>query len=176
MSFKKSIQISPTYAAYANLGNLYMDERRYAEAAAATQKALQLNGSDYRVWINLLLQQRLLKAVESARTTRDKALRDFIRQHPQDGTAQSWLAVIESEDKLRKESLQAIASALAISPKDPLVLVNVAEAFQNLEDRSKALLYAHESLKNGSGMGDLQTRPALESILTDPSFHESGKN
>ncbi len=178
-SFKQSLQISPTYAAYANLGNLYMDERRYAEAADATQRALQLNGRDYRVWINLLLQQRLLKDNVAARKTREKAqslLQDFIQQHPQDGTAQSWLAVTESEDKLRRESLQAIASALAVSPKDPLVLANVAEAFQNLEDRSKALSYAHESIKNGFGMSDLHTRPALEPILTDPSFHESGKN
>ncbi len=178
-SYKKSLQISPTYAAYANLGNLYMDERRYADAADATHKALQLNGRDYRVWINLLLQQRLLKDTEGARRTKEKAqslLRDFIEQHPQDGTAQSWLAVLESEDKLRRESLQAIASALAVSPKDPLVLANVAEAFQNLEDRSKALSYAHESIKNGFEMSDLHTRPALEPILTDSSFHESGKN
>ena len=178
-SYKKSIQISPTYAAYANLGNLYMDEKRYAEAAEATEKALQLNGSDYRVWINLLLEQRLLKDVESGRRTRAKALsllQDFIQQHPQDATAQSWLAVLESEDKVRKESLEAIAAALAISPKDPLILANVAEAFQNLSDRGKALSYAHESLRNGFGISDLQSRPALEPVLADPSFRASGKN
>jgi eukaryotic-like serine/threonine-protein kinase len=178
-SYKKSIQISSTYAAYANLGNLYMDEKRYAEAAEATEKALQLNGSDYRVWINLLLEQRLLKDVESGRRTRAKALsllQDFIQQHPQDATAQSWLAVLESEDKVRKESLEAIAAALAISPKDPLILANVAEAFQNLGDRSKALSYAHESLRNGFAISDLQSRPALEPVLADPSFRASGKN
>ena len=179
LSFKKSIQISPTYAAYANLGNLYMDARRYTEAAEATQKALELNGGDYRVWINLMLDQRLLKDIDSARNTRTKALallRDFVRQHPQDGTGQSWLAVLQSEDKLRKESLQCVEVALAISPKDPLVLANVAEAFQNLNERSKAVSYAQQSLKNGFAMSDLETRPALEPVLSDPSFHQGGRN
>jgi eukaryotic-like serine/threonine-protein kinase len=178
-AYKKSLQISPTYAAYANLGNLYMDERRFAEAAENTHKALQLNGSDYRVWINLLLQQRLLKDEGGIRTTKEKALsllQEFIRQHPEDATAYSWLAVLRSEDKLRKESLQAIESALAILPKDPLVLANVAEAFQNLNDHGRALSNAHESLRNGFGVADLETRPALQPVLTDPSFHASGRN
>ncbi|HXT24227.1 MAG TPA: protein kinase [Candidatus Eisenbacteria bacterium] len=177
-SFNKSIEISPTYAAYANLGNLYMDQRRYSEAAEATRRALELNASDYRVWINLLLDQRLLKDIESARNTRTKALsllKEFLQQHPQDGTGQSWLAVLLSEDALRKESLRSIAVALAISPKDPLVLANVAEAFQNLNDRSQAIVYAQQSLRNGFAMSDLETRPALGPVLSDPSFHPSGK-
>src|SRR5262249_55754598 len=60
-AFRKSIQIAPSYAAYANLGNLYMDEKRYSDSVEATRRALQLNDSDYRVWINLLLAQRLAK-------------------------------------------------------------------------------------------------------------------
>jgi hypothetical protein len=56
------------------------------------------------------------------------------------------------------------------------VLENVAEAYDNLKEHSLAIRYAHESVQNGFSMVDLQTRPALQSALADPSFHNSGKN
>ena len=177
-AFKKSLTLSPTYAAYANLGNLYMGERRYAEAVDMTKRALKLNDGDYRVWINLLLNERWLKDEANASQTREKAqslLEAFLSEHPQDATAQSWLAVLQSEAHLRKKSLEHLEAALAISPNDPLVLANVAETYENLGDRARALDYASASLKSGFMMSDLQSRPGLEQVLSDKSFHASGK-
>ncbi|HSC46396.1 MAG TPA: protein kinase [Candidatus Acidoferrum sp.] len=178
-AFKKSLELSPTYAAYANLGNLYMGESRYQEAADATRKALELNGSDYRVWVNLLLDQRLLHDFSSVENTKKKILSllvDYIARYPQDGTAQSWLAVFRSEEKQRSEAQQAGEVALANAPNDPLVLANLAEAAENLSERSKAVRYAQESIRNGFTVTDLQSRPALQPVLSDPTFHASGKN
>jgi eukaryotic-like serine/threonine-protein kinase len=177
-AFKKSLTLSPTYAAYANLGNLYMGERRYAEAVDMTKRALKLNDGDYRVWINLLLNERWLKDEANASQTREKAqslLEAFLSEHPQDATAQSWLAVLQSEAHLRKKSQEHLEAALAISPNDPLVLANVAETYENLGDRARALDYASASLKSGFMMSDLQSRPGLEQVLSDKSFHASGK-
>ncbi|HEX9233057.1 MAG TPA: protein kinase [Candidatus Acidoferrum sp.] len=177
-AFKKSLTLSPTYAAYANLGNLYMGERRYAEAVDMTKRALKLNDGDYRVWINLLLNERWLKDEANASQTREKAqslLEAFLSEHPQDATAQSWLAVLQSEAHLRKKSQEHLEAALAISPNDPLVLANVAETYENLGDRARALDYASASLKSGFMMSDLQGRPGLEQVLSDKSFHASGK-
>jgi serine/threonine protein kinase/tetratricopeptide (TPR) repeat protein len=177
-AFKKSLTLSPTYAAYANLGNLYMGERRYAEAVDMTKRALKLNDGDYRVWMNLLLNERWLKDEANASQTREKAqslLEAFLSEHPQDATAQSWLAVLQSEAHLRKKSQEHLEAALAISPNDPLVLANVAETYENLGDRARALDYASASLKSGFMMSDLQSRPGLEQVLSDKSFHASGK-
>ncbi len=177
-AFKKSLTLSPTYAAYANLGNLYMGERRYAEAVDMTKRALKLNDGDYRVWINLLLNERWLKDEANASQTREKAqslLEAFLSEHPQDATAQSWLAVLQSEAHLRKKSQEHLEAALAISPNDPLVLANVAETYENLGDRARALDYASASLKSGFMMSDLQGRPGLEQVLSDKSFHASGR-
>ena len=49
----KSISIDPTYPAYGNLGYLFLEQRRYAESAEMTKKALQLNDKDFLVWENL---------------------------------------------------------------------------------------------------------------------------
>jgi eukaryotic-like serine/threonine-protein kinase len=176
-AFMKSIQLAPTYAAYANLGNLYMGEQRYGDAAKATRKALDLNDKDYRVWVNLLLDERSLKDETQSKLAREKALSlltPYIVGHQQDAIAQSWLGMFLAEDGDREKAVARFDTALALFPKDPLVLCNAAEAYQDLGDRTLALKYAHETLKYGFGMGDLQSRPGLQSLLTDASFRSGG--
>ena len=51
-ALKKSIELAPSYGAYANLGNLLLIQNRFAESAAVTEKALQLNDKDYIVWMS----------------------------------------------------------------------------------------------------------------------------
>ena len=53
--FERSIEIKPNYGAYSNLGILYYQERRYADAARMYEKALDLGDYDYLVWGNLAL-------------------------------------------------------------------------------------------------------------------------
>src|SRR2546430_17681754 len=66
-ALQKSIQLAPNYQAYANLGWLYLDQKRYAQAAAATRQALELNDQDWRDWANLPLPSTRLKDGERMR-------------------------------------------------------------------------------------------------------------
>src|ERR1019366_5392511 len=52
---RKSIALGPSYQAFTNLGYLYIQQQKYAEAADAEEKALQLNDKDYPVWGNLAI-------------------------------------------------------------------------------------------------------------------------
>jgi serine/threonine-protein kinase len=54
-ALKKSIELNPTYPAYANLGLLYCNMKRYQECADMTRQALKLNDTNYIVWGNLIL-------------------------------------------------------------------------------------------------------------------------
>src|SRR5487761_1323646 len=54
-ALKKSIELNPSYPAYANLGFLLYQEHQYRTAVEATQHALSLNSTDYSVWDNLRL-------------------------------------------------------------------------------------------------------------------------
>ena len=178
-AFQKSIQIGPTYAAYANLGNFYMGLARYDEAAAATRKALELNDKDYRVWCNLMLDERNRKnevGAKEAKERAEKLLETYMSAHPQDATAISWMAMFRSEEQQKDKALQLAESALAIAPKDPLVLQNAGETYENLGDRANAVKYTEESLKNGFTMDDLKSRPGIKNVLADANFHASGKN
>jgi serine/threonine-protein kinase len=178
-AFKKSIQISPTYPAYANLGNFYMGLFRFDEAAAATRRALQLNDKDYRVWCNLMLDElnrNNASGAGDAKEHAEKLLEIYLTTHPQDALAMSWMALFRSEEKQREKALQLAESAATLAPKDALVLLNLAEVDENLGDRAGAIKMAEESLKNGSSMDDLKTRPGLKGVLTDADFHRGGGN
>ena len=177
-AFRKSIQLAPNYEAFANLGFLYITEKRYADGVQATRQALALNDKDWRVWANLLLAYQWLKDDENFRIVRVKTLgllEAYAAVNPQEAAVQSALSTFYAEDRLREKALAHVDSALALAPKDSSVLADIAETYEDLGDRKHALQYAQQSLKNGSTMDDLHRRLALQGLLADPSFRSSGK-
>ena len=177
-AFQKSIQLAPNYQAFANLGWLYMDQKRYADAATATQKALDLNDKDWRVWANLQLAYTWLKDDEKARAARSRTLsllEQYAFLNSREASVQSMLSTYYAEDKLREKAVAHANAALALAPTDPGVLADVAETFNDLGDHKRAVQYAQDSLKNGYTLNDLQQRPYLLGLLADPSFRPRGK-
>lgn len=177
-AFLKSIQLAPNYQAYANLGWLYMNQKRYVESAAATRKALELNDKDWRVWANLLVAYAWLKDEKQMRPVRARTLsllEKYASLNSEEAPVQSMLSTFYSEDKLREKAVACVNAALALAPKDPWVLADVAETYNNLGEHQLAIQYAQESLKNGYTLADLRRRPALSGLLADPSFRPGGK-
>ena len=175
-ALRKSIQLAPNYQAYANLGWLYVQQKRYDESAAATRKALALNDRDWRVWSNLQLAYTWLQDEPQMRAARAQTLsllERYVTVNPSDAPAQSMLSMLYAEDKRRDKALAHAKSALSLSPNDPSILADIAETHLDLGDRRRALQFAHMSLENGYTLSDLQQRPALIPLLADPGF--SGK-
>ena len=71
-ALEQSINLHPSYPAYSNLGSVYLAQQRYADAAAATEKALALNDRDYQVWNNLVLAYEWLKQPDKANAAREQ--------------------------------------------------------------------------------------------------------
>jgi len=175
---RKSLALEPSYPAYTNLGALYNQEQKYAEAADALEKALQLNDKDYVVWSDLAIAYELLKDKGKASQAADREtvlLEQAVRDTPRDGVAQSYLAASYAKKKLREKAIPRIQSALALSPDDSNVLERVGEAYEDLGDRAQALQYIEESLQKGYNLEDLKRIPDLQGLLSDPSFRPSGK-
>jgi len=176
--YRKSIALDPSYGAFANLGYLYLQEKKYAEAADIEQKALQLNDRDYLVWGNLAFAYEGLQDKDKAGKARDRELallEQTAQANPRDAVAQSILGLLYAKKKLREEAVSHIQSALALSPDDANVLENVGEAYEDLGDRKQALQYIEKSLQKGYSLADLKSIPDLEGLLSDPNFHASGK-
>ncbi len=174
---RKSIALEPSYGAYANLGYLYNQEQKYAEGAAATEKALQLNDKDYVVWGNLAIAYEGLKDQEKAGKAWDREtalLEKAALDTPRDGAVQSMLALNYAKKKLREKAIPRIQSALVLSPDDRIVLENVGEAYEDLGDRSLALKYIEASLQKGFALADLKNIQDLQGLIADPNFRASG--
>lgn len=175
---QKSIALGPSYPAYANLGYLYIQQQKYAEAADVVEKALQLNDKDYVTWGNLALAYAGLKNKEKAGKALDREitlLEQAARDNPRDATLQSQLGLLCAKKKLREEAISRIQSALVLSPDDPNVLANVGEAYEDLGDRVQALKYVEKSLQKGYALASLKTNPDLQGLMSDPSFRASEK-
>jgi eukaryotic-like serine/threonine-protein kinase len=177
-AFRQSIKLSPNYQAYANLGWLYMSQKRYEEAAAATRKALELNDKDWRVWSNLELAYTWLKDDEKMRAARARTLslvEEYAQVNSEEAPVQSMLSMLYAEDKRRDKALSHAKAALALAPNDPWILADIAETYDTLGDRKTAIQYAQDSLKNGYTLTDLQQRPALLGLIADPNLVPPGK-
>jgi serine/threonine-protein kinase len=174
----KSVAITPSYPAYANLGSLYYGQGRYAESAAMTEKALAINDKDFQVWYNLLqcyrwLNQPQKAADAAARTT--QLLESLVRSKPQDPEVQSALGMLYAAQKQPDKAVPHIEAALALGPKDNRVLGDAGEAYESMGNRTLALRYLQESLKAGETLDGLRSRPSLQTVLNDPSFRANGK-
>lgn len=177
-ALKKSIELSPTYPAYANLGYLYIQEQKYAEAAATVEKALNLNDKDFLVWGNLALAYQGLhqnEKVSAARNRQLALLEQAAESNPRDGQVQSYLGLVYAQKKMRDKALPRLQSALVLAPDDNVVLENVGEAYEDLGDRAHALQYIEKSLQKGYGLAALRSNPDLQSLLSDPNFRPIGK-
>jgi serine/threonine-protein kinase len=177
-ALKKSIQLAPSYPAYANLGNLYMKQQRYAEAVETTRKALALNDKDYYVWDNLLIAYQSLHDEQNVTTVRQKvlaSLEPYVASHAQDAQAAARLGTLEAAIGQREKALRYADAALTLAPKDSYVLAEAAETYDRLGDRKKALDYAHQSLQNGYTLADLEGRPGMQDLAADPTLSKDFK-
>jgi len=177
-ALKKSIELSPSYPAYANLGFLYQARRSYAEAAEACQKALQLNDKNYLVWANLAAAYEGLNQSGKAADARGRELpllEEAVKQSPRDSGSQARLALLYAQLKLRDKALSQIQTALALAPDDSDVLENVGETYEVLGDRKNALQYIEKSLQKGYSLDALKGDPYLRNLLSDPNFRPSSK-
>jgi len=160
------------------LGYLYLQERRFAESAAMTEKALQINDKDYVVWGNLRLAYTWLKQDDKAVSARERELALAVqaaKMQPLDARVQGELGLMYAKKKLSDSALPHLQSALALAPDNPDVLSDVGEAYEDLGDRKMALHYIELSLQKGYALDALKNNPELQELLVDPNFHPRGK-
>jgi Flp pilus assembly protein TadD len=172
-ALKKSIELAPTYAAYANLGFVNFLEGRYRDAAASTERALQMNDQNYMVWRNLAeIYAWDHQTAKSARAQLNEMelLAKEAERRPQDAELVSELAPIYAKQGQPEKALAGIHKALALAPENATVLMNAAEVSEVMGKRAEAIRYAEQGLQKGFSLDDLKRRYALQSLLRDSKF------
>jgi serine/threonine-protein kinase len=178
-ALKKSLAMNPSYAVYANLGSLYSIEKKWAEAADVTEKALALNSNDYLVWDNLAAYYKWLNQKDKVEQVRARMLpmvESKVASDPRDAMAQAVLANLYAEKGMKAQALTRIRSADGLSPDDPQVLQEVADAAEKLGDRKAALGYINRALQKGATIDSLASDPDLQELVEDPGVKLPAKS
>jgi tetratricopeptide (TPR) repeat protein len=147
---------------------LYYTEKRYADSASTTEKALQLNDQNYLVWNNLVNAYMQLKEKDKATAAGARAIQlaeKSAQLNPQDALAHAKLANLYARQNSRVLALTRIQTALALSPEDPAVLDDVADTYEVLGERQLALKYVQKVIDD----------PEMQSLILDPGFRPKGK-
>ncbi|MGB8325347.1 MAG: protein kinase [Candidatus Acidiferrum sp.] len=178
MALKRSIELSPSYAAYANLGSLFYDEKRYAESASAFEKAVDLNPENPAVWDWLMNSYEWMNQKDKAAQALDKAF--FLASRdadlkPRDASAQVLLGSLSAKKKMPEKALGHTQTALILAPEDPDVLENAAATYELVGDRAHAIDYAQKALQKGFALDRMKNDPDMQGVLADPNFRANGK-
>jgi Flp pilus assembly protein TadD len=150
-------------------------QRRWAEAASATRKALQINGSDWSAWANLGQaydwMNRTNEAQEAYRNEWAR-LAELAKIRGDEPELQAELGLLYSKWRQQEKALPLLDAALTRAPNDPNILVIIAEAYENLGNRSRALQLIQQALAHGASLDDLLHDHGQQSLIRDSRFRE----
>jgi serine/threonine protein kinase/tetratricopeptide (TPR) repeat protein len=172
-SLARSIEIAPSFEAYANLGVLYLQELRFQLAASASEKALSMNDKNYDVWTNLLICDDWLKLSDKSAEVRRHLvplLEQAVRLNPHDANAHATLASVYAATHEKAKSLSNVQTALALTPDNPDTLLNAADTYELLGERQQAVQYLQQALKHNLKQVTLRTDPYMQNVLQQGSF------
>jgi eukaryotic-like serine/threonine-protein kinase len=177
-ALNKSLELSPSYFAYANLGSLYYDEKRYPEAASMMEKALQINPENYLVWNWLMNTYDWLNQKDKAAAALERAFSLASREaelKPRDPTAHAVLAYLSAKKKLTEKARSHLQTSLILSPDDSDILEDAACTYELLLDRPRAIEHAEKALQKGYSLERMKNDPALQGVVSDPKFRSKSK-
>jgi len=173
-ALRKSLALGPSNAAYSNLALLYLHEKRYAESAAASEKAIPLDNRQILTWRYAELAYRWLGEKQKADPALDKVeelAQAWAAMNPRDVMGQSWLGLVYAKRGLRERAIPHIEAALSLAPSDSQVLVNAVEAYNACADKASAEKLIPKAQQQGVSLAELQLDPDMRSLLARLKVH-----
>jgi eukaryotic-like serine/threonine-protein kinase len=170
----KSLALAATNGAYGNLALLYLYEKRYAEAAAASEKAIPLDRQQILTWRFAELAYRWLgdrQKADAALNQIESLARAQAAMNPRNAQSQSWLGLVYAQKGLREQAIPHIEAALSLAPGDSQVVVNAVEAYNHFADDTSAEKLIEKARQNGVSLADLQLDPEIQSLLARVRAH-----
>jgi Flp pilus assembly protein TadD len=172
--FEKSISITPSYFALANLATVLDNAGRSADAARKYEEALKLNDKDYRVWAFLaseyedLHDPRARPTLQHAADMGEAAL----SRETESPVILSQLSYYYTKLGRKARALDLARKADLLAPKDTQVLLRTARTFELQGLRELALANVSAALKNGASPAAITKSSEMKNLAADPRFTE----
>jgi tetratricopeptide (TPR) repeat protein len=176
--FEKSIAIKPNANAYSNMGVVYFMQRRYADALAMYEEAIEMGvGEDtYVIWANLADSYRYTPGYsEKAPAAYKRAIQLAEKELEIDsGNAQlrSSLAVFYAKSGDSENALAEVSEARRLAPNDVPIILDCVLVFEIVNQRDQAIHALQEYIERGGSMEEVRDHPDLSGLRADPRYQE----
>ena len=160
--------------AYAILGQALHLLDRPEEAAALADRAIEISGHDYYVYLPYGTVLERLGQLEKANAVNAKLRRVLEWQvgwAPDNARARIVLASTYAKSGRREDALRETEIAVAFDPDDPSNLLNAGCVYSNLGMKAEAIAMVRRAIQNGYWHVDiLQRDPDFDNIRDEPEF------
>jgi serine/threonine protein kinase len=163
-------------SAYWVFGQACFAADRLEEIAAIADRAIEMAGDDYNVYVPLMLTFDRLGQAERARSVRLRfmqALERQLEQVPEDVRARILLAVTRASQGDAAQAVRELEQAVALRPNDANILYNAACVYGRLNMKPEALGMLRRAKQRGFPNVDWAQRdPDLACLHDDPEFKQ----
>jgi serine/threonine-protein kinase len=171
---QRSLEIRKTADATSNLGTVYFQLHRYADAAATFEQSTQIDPQNYVFWGNLgdaYYWAPGRRAEAAAAYAKAIALgEEKLRVNPRDAQVLSSLAMYHAMRGEQKAALDNTDAALRLNPKSPDLLFNAGIVYQQLGDTQRALDVLEKAVAAGISSATLRDTPNFDNLGANPRY------
>lgn len=175
-TLERAIRLSPSFAAYENLGTAYLDRHDFAKAIDSFKNALALrpdlkSPDDYIGHGNLARAYSWGREPGLARLEYEQAIalaKQQLEVNPKDLDANLSLSIYYAKLGQRADSRNQLDVALALEPQAPETKFWAMVVELQLGNKEKAMAWLPDALKYSPS--EVQAAPELEGLRRDPAF------
>ncbi len=173
VNYERALQLTPTAKTYAGLGFIYYGQQRFADAAQAYRRALELDPVSHITFRNLGdVYQRMGRRDEArAAFTKAAGIADRMLQvNPKDAGTLSQQALYEAKLEKRTEAERHATAAAGLAPADGQVLYNMAVVHALAGRKEAALAVLERAVAHGASPSVAREDDDLQVIRGMPEF------
>jgi tetratricopeptide (TPR) repeat protein len=174
-AFERSLVIEPSRSTLSNLGTLAFDDARFGDAAELFERALKVDDTRYLTWGNLGYAYKFGRTPDKAPACFRKAaelVKKRLEASPDDPQLLTDLAGYDGMLGQRAEGLALLERVVKQNPTEQDLIAQVAETFEDLGDRSRALRWVARSFEAGESPSRFEGRPTLRALVADEAYRK----
>jgi tetratricopeptide (TPR) repeat protein/predicted Ser/Thr protein kinase len=172
---EESLEVTPAYQTYVNLGTLYFYDARFADAARMYGRALQERPDAwYSVWGGLAecyywipgKRDTALVLLEHTVVLAEEELREY----PDNADITTDLASYYAELGRTSEARTLVEKGASLTITDPATEFRIAEVYECIGERELAIEWAARCIGNGFPVEYVVDSPRFRALVADEHF------
>jgi len=171
---ERAVGIGSDYEAHSNLATLEFYDGNLAEAAQLYERALEMDDSDFMVWVGLAEARRFgggsaERVREAYEMAADRASR-HLEVYPDDLRVLIYLASTQIQLDRQSEARSIVEGLLPDEITAPDSMFALAEIYEVLGERDNALLWIERALVAGFPLAVIEDYAAFDGLRSDPRY------